>query len=680
MRYYLIHSLFFFLVVDVFSQNKQFEDFLQKAEQYKMENYLKAHYYADSAVAMARASRDSTMLTRAYNRKGIVEQTNNNYNLAAESFKIAGQFAQRPVDARHLAATYNNLGINYEKEGNLKACVEMHNKALSIRQQIKEEKDIAASYENLGVAYFSLGDVDKAIQNTTRGIAISESLGDDKTLGFMYSNLGAMYFQQYKDSLAYSNYQRALNKGKKLQNPDILASAYLNISTFYTELGKMKEARQALQEAIGNPYIFKTERKVALFLNLANCFEKEKRSDSAKHYYLLALKTANDLKLMSKQAEVYRNLEKFYETQGDYKMAYSSLDSFHTIKARMLNEKVLKSISELETIYKTERQAQEIAVLNNENRQEKERRKNRTNLLVISLICFCLAGTAAIVFYRSVLIKRKDNAMLTEKNSIIELQKELVEQKNTEMLDSIKYAYRLQSAILPPEGQMANNLGEQFVFYKPKDIIAGDFYWLHVTEDRIYLAAADSTGHGVPGALVSIVCSNALDKSVKELKLTDPGKILDRTRDLIVDTFSKSEGEIKDGMDISLLCYDRKESLAYWSGANTKLLYYQEGCLNECRPDKQPVGLTLQPKPFTTHTIPVKENTVFYLFTDGYADQFGGPNGKKFKQRQLEELLTTIASMPLAEQKDQVTRAMLNWMNNHEQIDDITLIGWKITV
>lgn len=676
---YFIAIIFFWCASKAYTQNSRFENFLQKAEQYKIENYLKAYYYADSAITLAKAANDSTMLTRAYNRKGIVEQVNSRYTAAAELFKVAEQYARRPGDARHLAAIYNNMGINFEKEGSLKSCIEMHHKALNIRQKLKEEKDIAASYENLGVAYFSLGDIKKAIENTQKGISISEALKDDKTLGFMYSNLGAMYFQQYNDSLALENYRRSLEKGKNLKNPDILASAYLNISTFYTELGKMKEARRALREAINNPYIFKTERRVALFLNLANCFEKENQSDSATYYYFLALKNADDLKLLSKQAEVYRNLEKFYEKQGDYKKAHTFLDSFHSIKSRILNEKTLKNISELETIYKTERQALEIVALNTENRQEKERRKSRTNLLLVSLICLCLAGTAAIVFYRSVLTKRKDNAMLTEKNTIIARQKELVEQKNTEITDSIKYAYRLQNAILPSKLHMEQLLGEHFVFYKPKDIIAGDFYWLYQNGARTYLAVADSTGHGVPGAMVSIVCSNALDKAVKELQITDPGKILDKTRELIADTFSKSEGEIKDGMDISLLCYNKEEQTVYWSGANNKLLYYQEGSLHECRPDKQPVGLTHQPRPFTTHKILVSGNMMFYLFTDGYADQFGGPQGKKFKQRQLEELLSCAALTPVPEQKELLEKTIQNWMAGIEQIDDMTVIGWKIT-
>ncbi|MDP1801222.1 MAG: SpoIIE family protein phosphatase, partial [Bacteroidota bacterium] len=210
------------------------------------------------------------------------------------------------------------------------------------------------------------------------------------------------------------------------------------------------------------------------------------------------------------------------------------------------------------------------------------------------------------------------------------------------------------------------------------DIVAGDFYWMYANNDLVFMAAADSTGHGVPGALVSIVCSNALDKAVKEFKLTDTGKILDKTTDLVLETFDKSGEEIKDGMDISLICFDKKRKKIYWSGANNALWYVNNNEINSISPDKQPVGKSDHRKIFTTHEIDYKENSTFYLMTDGLADQFGGPKGKKFMYKRLQEKILNISGETLALQKNILEETFISWKGDLEQLDDITIIGIRI--
>jgi serine phosphatase RsbU (regulator of sigma subunit) len=214
--------------------------------------------------------------------------------------------------------------------------------------------------------------------------------------------------------------------------------------------------------------------------------------------------------------------------------------------------------------------------------------------------------------------------------------------------------------------------------YKPKDIVAGDFYWAEQIGNLFFIAAADSTGHGVPGAMVSVVCSNALNRSVKEFKLTDTGKVLDKTRELVVETFEKSSTEVKDGMDISLLCVDKQNQKVFWCGANNPLWYVQDNELKEIKADKQPIGKTDNPSPFTTHQIDYKDNTTFYLFTDGLADQFGGPKGKKFKYKQFEDLLISINNKFMTEQSAIINQKFEDWKRSLEQVDDVCVIGIKI--
>lgn len=272
----------------------------------------------------------------------------------------------------------------------------------------------------------------------------------------------------------------------------------------------------------------------------------------------------------------------------------------------------------------------------------------------------------------------KQKVIAEEQKEIAESQKHLIEEKQHEIIESITYAKRLQEAILPSQAFINSVTPNNFILYKSKDIVAGDFYWAEKINDLFFIAAADSTGHGVPGAMVSVVCSNALNRSVKEFNLTETGKILDKTRELVVETFTKSNAEVKDGMDISMLCIDKQSQKIYWSGANNPLWYVQQNELHEIKADKQPIGKTDNPTAFTTHQIEYQANTTFYLFTDGFADQFGGPKGKKFKYKQFEELLVSINHKTMQEQANILTEKFDNWKGSLEQVDDVCVIGVRV--
>jgi serine phosphatase RsbU (regulator of sigma subunit) len=290
---------------------------------------------------------------------------------------------------------------------------------------------------------------------------------------------------------------------------------------------------------------------------------------------------------------------------------------------------------------------------------------------------------------------------LEESIGIVTKQKIEVEVKNREILDSIKYAKRLQNAIMPSNKLIKECLPDSFIFYKPKNIVAGDFYWVYPKpllkgdsqgEQIIFFAAADCTGHGVPGAMVSVVCANALNKAVRELKLSNPGKILDEVSELVEKTFLQSgathEDYVQDGMDISLCALNLKTLKLEWSGAHNPLLIirkpsssYQEGQemkIKELRPDNQPIGYFPNRKPFTTHTVQLEKGEMLYLFTDGYADQFGGTEGKKLYSKNFKAQLLAISSLPLDVQLLEIEKHFEIWKGNNEQVDDVCVIGVKV--
>lgn len=285
---------------------------------------------------------------------------------------------------------------------------------------------------------------------------------------------------------------------------------------------------------------------------------------------------------------------------------------------------------------------------------------------------------APLLIFLGVSLFKKENISYAYQ---IEEQRKTLEEKNNEITDSINYAKRLQNAILPPLSFIRKYLPEVFIIYKPKDIVAGDFYWMEHMADTTFIAAADSTGHGVPGAMVSVVCCNALNRALNEYEITDPGKILDKTRELVMTTFAKSDDEVKDGMDISLLAIKALNNGSFdikWSGANNSLWYIENGELVQIKAHKQPIGNTLNPTPFPTHELILQKNTIIFLITDGFADQFGGVEGKKFKQKQLQQILISNFEQPLEQQKQQLENAFELWKGNLDQVDDITVIGIKL--
>lgn len=253
----------------------------------------------------------------------------------------------------------------------------------------------------------------------------------------------------------------------------------------------------------------------------------------------------------------------------------------------------------------------------------------------------------------------------------------IISEKNKEITASIQYAKRIQEAILPSNNTFKTKFPESFVLYKPKDIVAGDFYWLLEIDNWVYIAAADCTGHGVPGALVSVVCNNALNRSVKEFGFRETGQILDKTRELVLETFTNDDSDVKDGMDISLASFNLATGELFWSGANNPLWYFSEGVIKEITAHKQPIGKADDPTPFKTHALRISKGDSIFLFTDGYADQFGGEKEKKFKYKQMQDLLVENINQSPEEIKKILNKAICDWKGNLDQTDDILVIGIK---
>ena len=304
-----------------------------------------------------------------------------------------------------------------------------------------------------------------------------------------------------------------------------------------------------------------------------------------------------------------------------------------------------------------------------------EEQKNIIWLSAIFLIIVSILGGLA---YRSYRLKNKANMVIMAQKSEIEEQHKVLEEQHREITDSINYAKRIQDAILPPLKLVRGFMPDSFILYKPKDIVAGDFYWMEGVNNLIIFAAADCTGHGVPGAMVSVVCHNAMNRAVKEFMLVQPNEILDKTREIVMETFEKSDEDVNDGMDIALCSINTETKKLCFSGANNGLYMIRDGELTEVKPDKQPIGNYQDAQPFTHHEFDLKKGDVIYTFSDGYPDQFGGPKGKKFMYKSFRNLLTEIHTKPMDEQHNILIQTFNDWKGNIEQIDDVCVIGVRI--
>ncbi|MCK5856413.1 MAG: DUF4154 domain-containing protein [Bacteroidales bacterium] len=314
-------------------------------------------------------------------------------------------------------------------------------------------------------------------------------------------------------------------------------------------------------------------------------------------------------------------------------------------------------------------------------------------ILYLSIVFIILLVGLGYFIYRSYQIKKQANIALEQKNNLIEKQNiEITEQRDLareqrdhiatqkkEIMDSIVYARRIQKAILPNIEMIRESLQHFFILFKPRDIVSGDFYWESRVDDEIIVIAADCTGHGVPGAFMSMLGVTFLNEIVNSHKITQPGKILDLLRDKVIHSLNQQhDNPLRDGMDISVINYNFATKQVSFAGANNPLFIIHNGELSEIKADKMPIALYDKMVSFSNKNVELQENDCLYIFSDGYVDQFGGPKDKKFMKKRFKQLLMDICHLPLDEQKEILDKAYEDWRGDGEQVDDVLVIGLKI--
>lgn len=574
---------------------------------------------------------------------------------------------------RFIAFYQLQIADSYNWVNNPNKALEYYIKSLKTYTILKRKNRIAHIYLKMAEQYSMLGQPKKSLECALNVLKMNEKTNSPEENHWIYWRIASNYTTLREFDLALKYDTLCLETANKTNELGLISNAYSHFASTFGAARRFKE--EEFYEYKSLETIKKTDNTFAIMLALDRISRLNlnlKKYDLSIKYALEGLKIAEDRKDINMLMRLNYLLFKSYQLKKNPELALKHHINFILFKDSLKNIESLAELNQRETKYAFEKKEEKRKI-----EQEKidiETAANKRNQQLIIL------GVASILFivliFSTLLFKRFKQA--NKQKEIIEEQKHLVEEKQKEIVDSISYAKRLQEAILPPQEFVNAHLANNFIYYQPKDIVAGDFYWAEKVDDLFFIAAADSTGHGVPGAMVSVVCSNALNRTIKEFKLTETGKILDKTRELVLETFEKSASDVKDGMDISLLCIDSKNKNIFWSGANNPLWYIQDAELKEIKPDKQPIGKTDNPKPFTTHQIEYRENSTFYLFTDGLADQFGGPHGKKFKYKQLSDLLVKNNEQPQRKQAEIINKSFLEWKGELEQVDDICVIGIKI--
>lgn len=609
---------------------------IERAEQaWQTGDYANGMLYAEEAQRISKKLNLKKEEATALNNIGIINEYQGRFADALKNYFDALKIQKSINDEDGLAYTYNNIGLVYSFQHNYKKSLENYEKSLEIRKRLNDQHGLSSTYNNMGILFMYQKDYDRALENYNQSIKIDSALKNTSGMSDSYSNVGLVYMEKEDYVTAESYFLKALDIRQRINDKRGIANSYNNIATLLINQDKNKEAETYLQKGLVLSKEMGAKDLIEYsYQQLAKIAEKDKRFNDAFYY--------------QKMYFVYR-------------------DSIQ-------NEIETKKQTEAEMQYKFDQERQKDLLDKQREDLLNKQAKQRLMWLIIGLSLIVLISLG----FAYSLNKRRKNELAQK--LIIEEQKRIVEHKNQEILDSITYAKRIQSAILPTDRIVKEFLTESFILYKPKDIVAGDFYWIEPYDGNVLFAVADCTGHGVPGALVSVVCHNALNRSVREFNLKDPGEILNKCRELIIEEFRKSDDNVQDGMDISICNLDFKTNKLLWAGANAPLwiLRNKTSIIEEFKPFKQPIGHFDSYQPFSSTEIQLSKGDTIYLFTDGYADQFGGPQSKKIKTKGFKDLLVEVSPEELAVQKNRINSFFENWKATLEQIDDVCVIGLRI--
>ncbi|MDP2672264.1 MAG: tetratricopeptide repeat protein [Nanoarchaeota archaeon] len=608
-------------------------------------------------------------------RKGNINQNLGNYELAKKDFSKFLEIKKEEKDSLGIADGLYSLGMVFAAQGNYNGAVKNYTNALKIYDKFSDSLFISQTCNGLGRVFDTQGKYDQALEYFDKSLDINKSLKDSLGVSLVLNNIGAIFDKQNKNEQALIFYFNSLKIANKINDEAQKAYCYNNISNVYRKEDNFGKALEYLQESAKINEKRKDKRNLALnLLSMGEIYLKNKDPTGAIEYLKKADNISKEIGNPSLQKDIYETFYQIYKEKKDFEKSLEYHTLFSQTKDSLLNEKSYKQVAELSTIYETEKKEKENESLRDkEQLQETKIEKQKMVNYGIGGIALLLLGVGSYL-YRENKIKKKRNAVLKKQKK--------------EITDSIRYASNIQASTLPSDTEIKRCLEEHFVFYKPKDIVSGDFYWIAEKNGKTYFSASDCTGHGVPGAFMHMTINAFLNGAINEKQIEKPDEIFNEVRNDIINSF-KSVGEAglqKDGMDSILCSWDKKSNALEFACANNPLYLIRDNKLEEIKGDKMCVGYGDELKPFKYNKIDLQKNDLIYILSDGYQDQIGGPKNKRFMRKNLKELLLSINQKPMPEQKEILAKTIENWMahinpedkKSYEQTDDLCVIGLRV--
>lgn len=581
-------------------------------------------------------------------------------------FKRSFDFSSKAGNYAVMSRTSYSIGNAYTTMDKGAMGLPYYQRSYAYADSVKSEGLKAYALNGMGSAFFDMKSFKEGMKYYELALKAAKLSKDGKVIGWSYTNVANGYLQlkRYEDALV--NFKYALKSYQDADFPKGVAASYNNIGAAYSYMGLMDDALKnykvaaRMKEEIGDLH-----GACIAYGNISAACLLGKDYKGAMEYALIEKSLADKVGIKSLLASAYNGLAEAHAGLGNFEEAYKYQVLFKTYNDSVYSEESQTAIAEMQAKYNSDSQKQQISMLE----KDKETQRLWTYTLSIGLGVIFLLAIWAVAQYR---VKNKANKLLEKQNVQIANQKK-------EITDSINYAKRIQSSILPREEDMRPLFPESFILYKPKDIVSGDFYWFQRKPNEFLIATADCTGHGVPGALMSMVGIEKLE-ALSPL-YTEPSQILEGLNREVKNTLrqSGSDESTRDGMDIALVIIDIREKILHYAGANRPVWIVRDRELTELKPTKAAIGgLTTSEQHFPDSKLALREGDILYMFTDGYADQFGGPEGKKMMTKNFRDFLLKNSHLGMKDQHHLLDKYFEEWKGDYEQVDDILVVGISV--
>lgn len=651
-------------------------NYLYLSSYFYEKNLSKSHKYAKLALSEAKTLKYLTGKAQALFMLAQTEHKKGELRNALDNFKASTNLYAEKNKSYYTARGFAEIGNVYASLGEMVKAIESHQNAINIYSKLHNQVGVASSFSDIGKLHHEQKNYDQSINYFKKAKAIFQREKDESSLAKLYNRVSILFRDQGEIKKSLDHDYLALMIQEKLRDKAGMAVSNLNI-------GETSIQQKELKRAIGYiEFSAKLYREIEDQIGISKC-----QLITAKIYLIdnkpnLALENLHQCIQVAKSAgavtelsEAYKVLSELYSSQENYENAYQYIVKHNLLRDTLFSNEKTKQFSSMEFKFQTHAKDKLVQKLEIENVQE----SNKALTITISFFF----GTGIFIVILLVLRKRQKESQ--EINAHLERKNRLIEKKNNEILDSILYAKRIQEAMLTSKSYIERIFEEYLILYRPKDIVSGDFYWAYNNKNTntIFWATADCTGHGVPGALMSMIGTVLLNEAVIVKKEDNPGKILTQINSYLKRYLNRTDTmyQTQDGMDIAF-CKLHKSSLTLEvAGATHSVYVFRNEEITELKGDKitlgqDPYGRTINN--FSVKNYQLQKGDVLYTFTDGFPDQIGGPNRKKYKVGALKNMLQNVSSLSLAEQRVEIKKSLSDWQGENPQLDDILIMGVKV--